>query len=178
MSSTRGHSPGVPGEFAASAGDLADVSVVDRTGAFGLGSAAWLADRARSAIALLGRVGEVRVALVGDAEMAEAHERYRGEAGPTDVLTFDMTEGASASSGAALDVDMLVCVDEASRRATALGHDVAREVLLYVIHGVLHTAGYDDVDEASAEAMHAMEDSLLERMGIGATYARKAEGET
>ena len=119
---------------------------------------------------ILGREGSVRIGLVADDEMAVAHMRHLGEPGPTDVLTFDMTDGASASESCPLDLDILVCLDEASRRADELGHDVQREMLLYMIHAILHALGHDDHAEAGAAAMHEVEDSLLEHLGVGATY--------
>src|SRR6185369_8183115 len=97
------------------------------------------------------------VRVVGDEEMAAAHQRFSGVAGTTDVLTFDLTE-----AGGALDVDLLVCFDEASRQAASRGHGVERELLLYVVHGVLHCLGHDDHEEAAAARMHAEEDRVLE----------------
>lgn len=118
----------------------------------------------------LGATGEVRVRLVEDAEMAAAHQRHCGVPGTTDVITFDLTEGGSAR-GKALDVDLLVCADEAERQARTRGHEVRGEVLLYIVHGMLHCLGHDDHDEADASAMHAREDEVLTAIGVGATYA-------
>lgn len=131
---------------------------------------AWVLDHAARALAPLECSGEVRVRVVGDDEMAREHEARAGVPGTTDVLTFDLSEG-----GDALDVDLLVCADEAGRQARALGHSAERELLLYIIHGVLHCLGYDDADGASADAMHAREDELLERAGVGATFAPRGE---
>ena len=126
----------------------------------------WLEDRCARAAAFLGASGgEVRVRGVGDAEMAEAHERHCGVAGTTDVITFDLAAGGAATGGA-LDVDLLVCLDEAERQASARGHGVREEVLLYMIHGVLHCLGFDDHDEEEAAAMHARQDEALAAVGV------------
>ncbi len=127
---------------------------------------AWVVDHAARAIEPLETTGEVRVRVVGDDEMAREHATHKGVPGTTDVLTFDLSD-----EGGELDVDLLVCADVAARRAKELGHTPERELVLYVVHGVLHCAGYDDADEASADAMHAREDELLERAGVGATFA-------
>lgn len=129
---------------------------------------AWVLGHARSALARLGARGEVRVMVIGDAEMADAHERHKNVPGTTDVLTFDL----EPDDPGLLDTDILVCADEATRQGEHLGHPMERELLLYIIHGVLHCVGYDDTDEASAAAMHAREDELLEGIGVGATFAR------
>jgi probable rRNA maturation factor len=135
---------------------------------------------------LLGAHGEVRVRLVLDAEMAQAHEEFAGVPGTTDVLTFDLTDpeenplkapAVMLKDGSivvhqprALDTDILVCVDEGKRQAAARGHDLFRELLLYSIHGVLHCLGHDDHDEAQFAAMHALEDAILVALGIGPVF--------
>ncbi len=147
------------------------VDVVDRTGRIDAFTRAWLASHVGRALTILGREGSVRIGLVGDDEMAAAHRRHLGQIGPTDVLTFDMTDGESASGSRAMDLDILVCVDEAARRAAELGHDVRREMLLYMIHAIHHALGHDDHTESGARDMHDAEDALLEHLGVGATYA-------
>lgn len=142
------------------------VEIVDSTGRLDEQAVAWLTECLARALAELGAVGEVRARVVDDAEMARAHQRYAGVAGTTDVLTFDLAE-----SPGRLDVDLLVCLDEGERRARELGHGRERELLLYMVHGLLHCLGFDDADEASARRMHAEEDRVLARIGVGATFA-------
>jgi probable rRNA maturation factor len=113
--------------------------------------------------------GEVRVRIIDDAEMSAAHLKYSNIPGTTDVLTFDLTDGASAD-GEPLDVDILVCIDEASRQAGARHHTVERELLLYILHGVLHCLGHDDHDDTAYARMHALEDEILEAIGVGRTF--------
>jgi probable rRNA maturation factor len=108
---------------------------------------------------------------VDDAEMAVAHERYSGIPGTTDVLTFDLREpGESAAEPAQMDVDLYVCVDEARRQAAGRGHAVERELLLYIVHGVLHCLGEDDHDDATYARMHAREDEVLQAIGVGRVF--------
>lgn len=131
---------------------------------------AWLADHAVRIGVRLDLEGELRVLIVGDAEMAAAHDHHLGDPTTTDVLTFDLADG-SAARGAPVDADLMVCSDEAGRRAGEHGHALERELLLYVVHGLLHCLGYDDHDEASYQRMHALEDELLEAVGVGATFS-------
>lgn len=148
-----------------------DVSVDDPGGLLKPPALAWLRTKAAAALAVLGGGGSVRVKVVADAEMAEAHQTYADEPGTTDVLTFDMSDW---EGGEGLDTDIMVCADEGARQGTLRGHPVERELLLYIIHGVLHCLGHDDHDEAAAAAMHAEEDRVLEAVGVGTTYARPA----
>jgi probable rRNA maturation factor len=130
----------------------------------------WLRDHAARALAALDAPGEVRVRIVGDAEMNRVHQQFMGTPGTTDVLTFDLTEGAAAAGRSGLDVDILICLDEAQRQAAGRALTVERELLLYLLHGVLHCLGYDDHTEPDAAAMHAREDQVLQAIGVGATY--------
>lgn len=148
----------------------ARLDVIDRTGRVEASSLRWLADHARLALDALGGRGEVRVAVADDAAMADAHVRYAGLAGTTDVLTFDMSERDGE-----LDADILVCLDEAQRQAQRRDGSAERELLLYVVHGLLHCVGFDDRDAASASAMHRREDEVLTAIGVGPVYARGGE---
>jgi probable rRNA maturation factor len=113
--------------------------------------------------------------MVDDARMDEYHRRFSGVAGTTDVLTFCGSDGPDEAGGMA--VDLIVCADEAHRRAKEFGHAPEREVLLYAVHGILHCLGHDDHDPAAYERMHAEEDSILEAAGVGATFRPRQPGD-
>ena len=100
--------------------------------------------------------------------MVALHEQHCDIPGTTDVLTFDLR----ADLAAPIDVDIVVCLDEAARQAASRGHDAIHELLLYVLHGVLHCAGYDDHDDDDYAAMHAEEDRILAAIGVGALFTR------
>lgn len=157
------------------------VDLVDATGRLGGPSSARVRDLLARAAAELGATGEARLRVVGDDEMARAHERYAGVPGTTDVLTFDLRDAGLGDAGSPhagrgpLDVDVLVCLDEAERRAAELGHEAWREVLLYGVHALLHCLGHDDHDEADAARMHAEEDRVLRAIGVGPVYDAGAD---
>lgn len=169
---------------------LLRVEVADATGT--VDHAADLGSALSRAGELLGARGEIRVRMAGDEEMARAHEEFAGVAGTTDVLTFDMIEpGECEGDGPsvvvregvievararAVDADILACVDEARRQGAARGHRVEDELLLYALHGLLHCLGHDDHDEGAYAAMHALEDAVLGRLGVGAVFSRDAKG--
>jgi probable rRNA maturation factor len=155
---------------APASGEAPSIEVTDATGRLAGGDVAWLEAQAAAAGALLSARGEVRVRIAADDEMSRAHARFKGIQGPTDVLTFDLGDGDR------LDVDILVCLDEAQRQGCARRHPALRELLLYILHGMLHCLGHDDRSDRDAARMHDMEDRLLESLGIGATYARPESG--
>jgi probable rRNA maturation factor len=110
---------------------------------------------------------EVRVRIVGDAEMTALHAQHADDPTTTDVLTFDMRDDDAGP----LDVDIVVCADEANRQAAARARGVETELLLYALHGALHCLGHDDHDDGAYARMHAREDEVLSRIGVGALFA-------
>ena len=135
------------------------------------------ADRARLQRTLTDAIGlalqdrggahDVRVAVVDDARMSELHESHSGISGTTDVLTFDLRDDDAGP----LDVDLVVCRDEAERRAAERAHGTVTELTLYGLHGALHCLGYDDHGDESFRAMHAREDEILRELGLGAAFS-------
>ncbi len=146
--------------------DAGAIMLIDPYDALDEPARSWLERCTTRLVDALSLRGDVRVKLLVDAEMSVAHERYKGIAGPTDVLTFDLSD-----EDGDLDVDLLVCTDEAHRRAADFDHGFEAEILLYIIHGILHCTGYDDHEEADAVAMHEAEDSILSEIGVGPVYA-------
>ncbi len=169
--------------------EMLRVEVVDATGRLTREGVAWLGAGLAGAGELLGAAGEARVRLVADAEMARVHEERLGIAGTTDVITFDLREekpgtgsqtpgeGAEiggvggGGKGVVVDVDVLICLDEAERQAARRGIEARSETLLYAIHGLLHCLGHDDRDEAGSAAMHGVEDRTLVALGLGPIYS-------
>lgn len=121
-------------------------------------------------------LARVDVLLVGDEAMDAAHRRFMDIAGTTDVMSFPAHDESDAQ--AAVEADLIVCVDVAAREAAARGHSRDREILLYAVHGALHACGYRDDTPESALAIHAEEDRILALGGGGVVYARPplAEG--
>lgn len=120
---------------------------------------------ARAAAAAEGaRGGSLSIAVVGARRMASLHLRHSGISGPTDVLTFDLSRGNR------LDGEIVVCAAVAARRAAERGIPFASELALYVVHGVLHLCGYDDHTPRGFQRMHAREDEVLARLGLGRVF--------
>lgn len=172
------------------------IEILDQTRRLPAPALAWLTDHVNKAIHHLGAAGEVRVRIVDDAEMAQAHEEFGGVEGTTDVLTFDMTDPEAGSPPAMdlelgslqnernpfiIDTDILACLDVANRQSQGITpgehprYPVEKELLLYVVHGVLHCLGLDDHDEAGAAAMHRVEDAVLTAIGVGPVYSAGRE---
>jgi len=89
---------------------------------------------------------ELSVSLVTEREMAELHERYVGEAGPTDVLSFPLDE---PGAGDRVLGDVVICPEYAATN----NPDLAAELLLLLVHGILHLLGYEHEEERDRAEM-------------------------
>ena len=126
-------------------------------------AAAWLERVIRRALAREGvERAELSILLVGDRRIARLHEEWLGIPGPTDVITFDL--GSAAADG--LHGDIAVSAETARRAARELGWAPRHELAYYVVHGLLHLAGYDDVEPAARRAMRARERVLMAAAGL------------
>jgi probable rRNA maturation factor len=88
--------------------------------------------------------GELSLSFVETPEMEELHQRYAGEPGPTDVLSFPIGEDGLLG-------DVVICPEEARRN----NPDMGSELRLLVVHGVLHLLGYDHEREEDRRVMWA-----------------------
>ena len=95
--------------------------------------------------------GELSIAFVNDAEIAKVHADFMDDPSPTDVITFP-AETEMKSAG-----EIIVSVDHARNRAAELGEPFSRELSLYLIHGWLHLAGYNDSKESDRAKMRDAE---------------------
>lgn len=106
--------------------------------------------------------------LVGDDDtIADLNRRFRGEDGPTDVLSFpaqgDGTFVLPPTNTPYLG-DIIIAYPYASRQAAAQGHDVATELDLLAVHGTLHLLGYDHGDAEEEAVMWARQRAILHRL--------------
>ena len=98
----------------------------------------------------------VTVVLQDDAFSAEVHEAINGAKGPTDVIT----QRYDAMPGEAEGVygELYVNTDQALRVAPKRrGWSPAKELLLYVAHGMDHLSGADDLKPRDYDRMRRRE---------------------
>ncbi len=129
----------------------------------------WLEERMGAALKCLHKTGDVSVRVVHDEEMSALHIKHSGIEGTTDVLTFD--HGSEEHS---VNADLAVCFDVATREAKNRSHSVQNELLLYIVHGILHCIGFDDHSDEDHMIMHKEEDRVLEAIGVGAVWSQGA----
>jgi probable rRNA maturation factor len=126
---------------------------------------------AADAVAACGFAGRLSLAVVSDATMRRVNREFHDCDEPTDVLAFAL--GAGGRDG--FDAEVIVSLDTARREAEAHGVEPAAELLLYVVHGVLHLMGHDDHALADARRMHARALSILAALGHRNTIVPRAK---
>ena len=105
-----------------------------------------------------GRGEDVSIAFVDNARIAELNEQFLKHAGPTDVISFNL-DGPGDPDG--LLGEVVVSAEMAAAEARRRHIAIKRELLLYVIHGVLHLLGYDDSAPREARLMRGRQRRLL-----------------
>ncbi len=119
---------------------------------------------------------ELGINLVGEREMALINETFLQHAGSTDVITFDHTLGVPPSGGSfskkarranrlkpelqTLHGELFICVDDAIAQAKEFKTSWQSEVVRYIVHGVLHLLGYDDLKPHLRRKMKQEENRL------------------
>ncbi len=120
---------------------------------------------------------ELGINLVGKREMSLVNETFLQHAGSTDVITFDHALGVPPSGGSTskktgranrlkpelqtLHGELFVCVDDAISQAKNFKTSWQSEVVRYIVHGVLHLLGHDDLKPPLRRKMKREENRLV-----------------
>lgn len=112
----------------------------------------------------------IGLAFCDDDAIRALNAEYRGIDRATDVLSFPMYERDDEielfEDEPAPFGDIVLSVPHAIAQAEEYGHSVEREVCYLVVHGLMHLAGYDHIDEADKAEMRAEEEALLAKVGV------------
>jgi probable rRNA maturation factor len=87
---------------------------------------------------------ELSVSFVTEDEIADLHERYMHEEGPTDVLSFPLDDDDLGDDGLRVLGDVVIAPSVAARNRP---EDPASEMRLLLVHGILHLLGHDHMDD-------------------------------
>ena len=120
---------------------------------------------------------ELSLIITDDEAIRELNRRFRGVDAPTDVLAFGSVLGPYGTKCAGAEEqfvsapesppylgDVVISYQRALAQAEELGHAVAEELSLLVIHGVLHLLGYDHQEKTAAQKMRERERETLAKV--------------
>lgn len=106
----------------------------------------------------------LEVTFLTSTDMAVAHERAMGDPTPTDVLTFDLRVPGDPWIAPTPWAEILIDVDTAIDYARDYDCSVAEELFRYLVHGLLHLAGYDDQTAHDFETMKEIQETCLKEL--------------
>jgi probable rRNA maturation factor len=120
-------------------------------------------------------LAELSVLLVDSPTIADLHERWLGEEGPTDVLAFPMDElrppppgGDRGDRAGPADVpdtvlgDVVLCPEVATEQAREAQRPATDELEMLCTHGILHLLGFDHAEPGEHATMFGLQDRLLD----------------
>lgn len=124
----------------------------------------------------------ISVTIVDDPTIHTINRDHLQHDYPTDVISFQLdwsSPNADAplltsdnrSAGAAIEGEIVVSYDYASQNAQPGDWTTSDEVTLYVVHGLLHICGYDDLSTAEKQIMRERERCVLAGLGLKPVYA-------
>ena len=112
-------------------------------------------------------MAELSILLVDEDTMSAYHQKYLGEPGPTDVLSFPMDELRPPKDDeeppAGLLGDIVLCPAVTARQAAEHGRTAKAEAEYLLVHGLLHLLGYDHADPHEEAEMFGLKDRIIAR---------------
>ena len=116
------------------------------------------------------------IVLTDNRHLRDLNRQYLGHDFHTDVISFPLEdpEWSNGSANGGLNGEIIASAELAVQRARSLHGDPRAELMLYIVHGLLHLMGYDDRTPHDAKRMHDREDELLEGFGLGCVGAGRS----
>jgi len=91
----------------------------------------------------------LEISFVSDTTIAQVHHEFMDVAGATDVITFDHGE-------------IIISVQTALTQSARYDNSWQRELLLYIIHGLLHLIGHKDHHPSDRAVMEQAQFEILD----------------
>lgn len=101
------------------------------------------------------------IAIVDDQTMRQLNAERLGHDWPTDVISFVLDEFDDRVEG-----EVIASAETAAQVCSVAGWRAMDELLLYIVHGLLHVAGMDDIEPEDRQAMRLMERECLLALGL------------
>ena len=102
------------------------------------------------------------ILFVGDRRMAQMNMDLLGHEGTTDVITFSYFDDNPDPEAGEVMVELIVNPDAAIREGAKRSGGYSREAALYIVHGMLHSAGEDDLEEKTRRRMRRREKECMD----------------
>jgi probable rRNA maturation factor len=125
----------------------------------------------RKAAAVVSAHGELAVVLTDDSAVHALNRIWRHKDAPTNVLSFPVERAPESHGAPRLLGDIVIAYETTAREARAQGKSFAHHLVHLAVHGFLHLAGYDHLDDDDAAAMERLESTILAELAVPNPYA-------
>lgn len=108
---------------------------------------------------------ELGISFVSATRMAEMNQSFLQHEGSTDVITFNYRDGYEAKTeSSGLAGEIYISVSDARRQAREFRTRWEEEIVRYIVHGILHLRGFDDLAPAKRTVMKREENRLVRQI--------------
>ncbi len=104
--------------------------------------------------------------IVDNEEIHKINLKYRGIDRPTDVITFASIDDEKPGIIPEELGDIFISYEKVASQALDYGHNKLREFAFLVIHGALHSLGYDHQTKEDEKVMFELQDEILNKLDI------------
>lgn len=104
---------------------------------------------------------EMGIILVNNRQIRVYNRDYRKKDQPTDVLSFPMREGVGGELHPDFLGDVMISLERSAEEAILYGRSRHEQLLILLIHGVLHLLGYDHERSPKEERRMQRRERLL-----------------
>ena len=105
---------------------------------------------------------EVSICFVDTKTICTLHDQFFDDPSTTDCISFPMDD--AEDEGSKVMGEIFVCPETAVNYIQQQKGDLYEEVTLYVVHGLLHLIGFDDIEDTDREKMRAEEVRYLKHV--------------
>lgn len=117
---------------------------------------------------------DISVAIIDNSTIRELNQQYLEHDYDTDVLSFlldceldhHQQDPELRGAGKTIEGEIIVSAEMAVSMSETYQWSAANELLLYVVHGLLHLCGYDDLTEEELHLMRAREQQIFDHRGL------------
>ncbi len=107
---------------------------------------------------------EVNIYFVDTPTICQLHEEFFQDPSPTDCISFPIDEEEQEDFPYRILGEVFVCPATAVDYAIQHHGDAYEETTLYIVHGLLHLMGYDDIEEEDCRFMRQAETRHMQEL--------------
>ena len=114
----------------------------------------WIRNAVKEILKYLGIEGSLSVVFVSPEEIRSYNKKFRNTDDVTDVISFPFGEDNYLG-------DIIICPQVVKENSEEFNTTFEDELLLVLIHGVLHLLGYSDYSDEEKEIMYSKQEEVF-----------------